>query len=133
MGNKCCNKICHANSWGMNVSCVFFVRLGLRYFFRFAYPYLPPPYSVKCWQKWKGLGKVIYTLIQWMVMFLYQLQIYKIQVAYSLLASYILYKYTFLKMYIHQPCARRAHRNRPTYIHPPSVGMIYPISTYIFN
>ena len=32
-----------------------------------------------------------------------------------------------------QPCARRAHWNSPTYIHPPSVGMIYPISTYIFN
>ena len=51
----------------------------------------------------------------------------------KLLASYIQYKYTFLKMYIHQPCARRAHRNRSTYIHPPSVGMIYPISTYIFK
>ena len=26
-----------------------------------------------------------------------------------------------------------SHRNPPTYIHPPSVGMIYPISTYIFK
>merc|ERR1712088_569763 len=39
----------------------------------------------------------------------------------------------FPKMYIPQPCARRAHRNPPTYIHPPIVGMIYPIPTYIFN
>ena len=39
----------------------------------------------------------------------------------------------FSKMYIPQPCARRAHRNPPTYIHPTSVGMIYPILTYIFN
>ena len=43
----------------------------------------PPPYSVKCWQKWKGLGKVIYTLIHWTAMLLYQLQIYKVQVTYS--------------------------------------------------
>ena len=35
-------------------------------------------------------------------------------------------------MYILQPCARRAHRNPPTYIHPPSVGIIYPIPTYIY-
>ena len=28
---------------------------------------------------------------------------------------------------------RRAHRNPPAYIHPPIFGMIYPISTYIFN
>ena len=39
----------------------------------------------------------------------------------------------FPKMFIPQPCARRAHRNPPTYIHPPIVGMIYPIPTYIFN
>ena len=38
-----------------------------------------------------------------------------------------------LKMYIPQPCARRVHRNCPTYMHPPSVGMIYPIPTYMFN
>merc|ERR1711947_18265 len=37
----------------------------------------------------------------------------------------------FPKMFISQPCARRAHRNCPTYIHPPIVGMIYPIPTYI--
>ena len=43
------------------------------------------------------------------------------------------YKYTFSKIYIPQSCARRAHRNPPTYIHPPSVGMIYPIPTYVFN
>jgi len=49
----------------------------------------------------------------------------------KLLAAYIQYKYTFSKMYILQPCARRAHRNPPTYIHPPSVGIIYPIPTYI--
>ena len=34
-------------------------------------------------------------------------------------------------MYIFHPRARRAHRNCPTYIHPPIVGMIYPIPTYI--
>ena len=31
-----------------------------------------------------------------------------------------------------QPCAQRAHRNSPTYMHAPSVGMIYPIPTYMF-
>ena len=36
-------------------------------------------------------------------------------------------------MYIPQNCARRAHRNSPTYMHPPTVGMVYPIPTYIFN
>ena len=36
-------------------------------------------------------------------------------------------------MYTSQPCARRAHRNHLTYIHPPIVGLVYPISTYIFN
>ena len=35
--------------------------------------------------------------------------------------------------YTPQLCARRAHRNPPTYIFPISVGMIYPIRTYIFN
>ena len=30
-------------------------------------------------------------------------------------------------------CARRAHRNPTTYIHPPIVSMVYQISTYIFN
>ena len=29
--------------------------------------------------------------------------------------------------YIPQPCARRAHRNPPTYIYSPIVGRIYPI------
>ena len=51
----------------------------------------------------------------------------------KLLASYIQYKYVFLKMLDPQPCAQRVHRNPPTYIHPPSVGMIYPIPTYIFK
>ena len=32
-----------------------------------------------------------------------------------------------------QPCARRAHRNSPTSILPPSVGMIYSIPKYIFK
>ena len=32
-----------------------------------------------------------------------------------------------------QPCARRAHRNSPTNILPPSVGMIYSIPKYIFK
>ena len=36
-------------------------------------------------------------------------------------------------MYIPPPCARRAHRNPSTYIHPPSVGMIYSMPTYIFK
>ena len=35
--------------------------------------------------------------------------------------------------YTPQLCARRAHRNPPTYIYPLSFGMIYPIRTYIFN
>ena len=51
----------------------------------------------------------------------------------KLLAANIRYKYIFLKMYIPQLCARRAHRNPPTYIYPPNVGMIYPIPTHIFN
>ena len=41
---------------------------------------------------------------------------------------HIFQKYTFP-----QPCARRAQGNPPNYIHPPSVGMIYSILTYIFN
>ena len=32
-----------------------------------------------------------------------------------------------------KPCARWAHRNPPIYSHPPSVGMIYQISTYTLN
>ena len=40
--------------------------------------------------------------------------------------------YIFINVHS-KPCARRAHRNPPTYSHPPSAGMIYPISTYIFN
>merc|ERR1712208_6968 len=36
-------------------------------------------------------------------------------------------------MYISHPRARRTHRNCPTYIHPPRVGMIYPIPTYVSN
>ena len=38
-----------------------------------------------------------------------------------------------LVVYISQPCIRRAHRNSPTYIRPPLVGMIYPIPIYIFS
>ena len=41
-----------------------------------------------------------------------------------------IYKYVLSKMYISQPCARRANRNYQTYILPPRVGMIYPIPTY---
>ena len=41
--------------------------------------------------------------------------------------------YIYYIYYILPPRARRAHRNSPTYTHPPSVGMIYPIPTYIFN
>ena len=51
----------------------------------------------------------------------------------KLLASYIQCKYTYSKLYIPLPCARRAQRNHPTYIRPQSVGMIYPISTYILK
>ena len=51
----------------------------------------------------------------------------------QMLAAYIQYKYIILKMYIPQPCAQSAHRNSSTYIHPPCVGMIYPIPTYIFT
>ena len=42
----------------------------------------------------------------------------------------ISYQYVYQNVYLH-PRARRAHRNCPTYIHPPIVGMIYPIPTYI--
>ena len=59
--------------------------------------------------------------------------IFKWHILPKLLASYIQYKYIFLKMYIPQTCTRRTHSNPATYIHPPSVGMIYPISTYIFK
>ena len=33
-------------------------------------------------------------------------------------------------MYISQHCTGRAHRNSPTYMHPPTVGMVYPIPKY---
>ena len=46
-----------------------------------------------------------------------------------LLAWYIQYQHIYSKMYIPPPCARRAHRNPSTYIHPQSVGMIYSIPT----
>ena len=36
-------------------------------------------------------------------------------------------------MYIPQLCSRRAQRNPPKYNHHPSVGMIYPLSTYIIH
>ena len=39
----------------------------------------------------------------------------------------------FQLTYIPQPCARRAHWNTPTHIHPPSFGMIYLIPTYNFS
>ena len=50
-----------------------------------------------------------------------------------MLAGYIQYNYIFLKMYIPQLCARRAHRNPPTYIYPQIVGMLYPMQIYIFK
>ena len=46
----------------------------------------------------------------------------------EMLAAYIHYKYLILTMYIPQPPVQRAHRNPSTYIHPPCVGMIYPIT-----
>ena len=47
---------------------------------------------------------------------------------------YILPTYTYSKNWsFPQLCARRAQGNPPNYIHPPSVGMIYSILTYIFN
>ena len=51
--------------------------------------------------------------------------IFKWHILTKLLASYIQYKYIFLKMYIHQTCARRAHRNPPTYIHPLLESCVY--------
>ena len=51
----------------------------------------------------------------------------------QVLAWYIQYQNIYSKMYIPQPCARRAHRNPTTHIDPPSVGMIYSIPTYIFK
>merc|ERR1711951_113285 len=39
----------------------------------------------------------------------------------------------FQLTYIPQPCARRAHRNTPTHIHPLSFGMMYSIRSYNFN
>ena len=110
------------------------------------------------------LEKVIYTLIHWIAMFLYQLQIYKIQVAYSsqLLASYILYKYTFQNVHYQTLCPEILkipnlypkgtqkpfnlhsspncwHDISNTNIHiqlthtPQIVGSIYPIQIYIFQ
>ena len=97
----------------------------------------PTPWNFgKYWQKWRSLGKVLYTLkntLDCHVSINYKYIKFKWLTVPKWLASYILYKYTFLKMYIPQPCAQRAHRNPATYIHPPSVGMIYPISTYIFK
>ena len=43
---------------------------------------------------------------------------------------YLIQIYFFINVHS-KPCARRAHRNPPIYSHPPSVGMIYPISTNI--
>ena len=51
----------------------------------------------------------------------------------QVLAWYIQYQHIYSKMYIPPPCARRAHRNSPNSIQPLSVGIIYPIPTYIFN
>ena len=45
-----------------------------------------------------------------------------------MLAEYIQYKYVSLKIYSAQPRALRAHRNPPTYIHPPSIGMLLMLS-----
>ncbi len=38
-----------------------------------------------------------------------------------------------LLTHVSQPSARRAHRHLSTVIYPPIVGMVYQISTYIFN
>ena len=47
---------------------------------------------------------------------------------------YILPTYTYSKNWsFPQLCARRAQGNPPNYIHPPSVGMVYPIQRYLFN
>ena len=51
----------------------------------------------------------------------------------QVLAWYIQYQNIYSKMYIPQPCARRAQRNPTSHIDPPSVGMIYSIPTYIFK
>ena len=42
----------------------------------------------------------------------------------QVLAWYIQCQHVYSKMYISHPCARRAHRNPTTYIHPPSVEVI---------
>ena len=65
----------------------------------------------------------------------------------QMLAWYIQYQHLFqlshtpntvgiifpIQMFTLQHCTRWAHRNPLTYIHPPNVGMVYPISTYILN
>ena len=137
----------------MNVSCVFFVRPGLIYFYRFASPHLPSPYSVKCWQKWKGLGKVIYTLIHWTAMLLYQLQMYKVQVTYSSQIVGIVYPIQiYISKNVHSPTLCPKGTQKPSNLHssskcwhdisniniylqvtyaPQIVGIIYPIQIYI--
>ena len=65
----------------------------------------------------------------WTVPLILQFNIYVLE----MLAAYIHYKYLILRMYIPQPCVQRAHRNPSTYIHPPSVDMIYHVNDiYIY-
>ena len=46
---------------------------------------------------------------------------------------YLANLHIFQKWSFPQLCARRAQGNPPNYIHPPSVGMLYPIQRYLFN
>ena len=87
----------------------------------------PPPYFVKCWQKWKGLGKVIYTLIHWTAMLLYQLQIYKVQVTYSSQIVGIVYPIQiYISKNVHSPTLCPKGTQKPFNLHSSSsVGMIY--------
>ena len=113
----------------------------------------PPPYSVKCWQKWKGLGKVIYTLTHWTAMLLYQLQIYKVQVTYSSQIVGIVYPIRiYISKNVHSPTLCPKGTQKPFNLHssskcwhdisniniylqvtytPQIVGIIYPIQIHI--
>ena len=81
-------------------------------------PSSPPPYSVKCWQKWKGLGKVIYTLIHWTAMLLYQLQMYKVQVTYSSQIVGIVYPIRiYISKNVHSPTLCPKGTQKPSNLH----------------
>ena len=99
------------------------------------------------------LEKVIYTLIHWIAMFLYQLQIYKIPVTYSSQIVGIIYPIEiYISKNVHSPTLCPKGTQKPSNLHssskcwhdisninlylqvtytPQIVGIIYPIQIHI--